>query len=49
MKRLGELRKRGDELLYSMIPASVAARMRSGASTSDMCQVSFTIILHAIT
>jgi len=38
MKRLDDLRKRGDELLYSMIPASVAAKMRSGLSAAELCQ-----------
>ncbi|CAN7994120.1 unnamed protein product, partial [Ixodes hexagonus] len=36
--RLDEWRKRGDDLLYSMIPKSVADSLRQGADPVDTCQ-----------
>ncbi|KAK9885018.1 hypothetical protein WA026_009245 [Henosepilachna vigintioctopunctata] len=35
---LGQWKQRGDELLYSMIPKSVADRLRSGMSALDTCE-----------
>ncbi|XP_070380861.1 soluble guanylate cyclase 88E-like isoform X3 [Dermacentor albipictus] len=37
--RLDAWRQRGDELLYSMIPKSVADRLRRGAHPVDTCEV----------
>jgi guanylate cyclase len=34
-----EWKKRGDKLLYSMIPQSVADGLRSGTDPVDTCQV----------
>lgn len=34
-----EWKKRGDKLLYSMIPQSVADTLRSGTDPVDTCQV----------
>lgn len=34
-------KKRGDDLLYSMIPKPVAEKLRAGNSPLSTCQVSF--------
>ena len=41
MQRLDEEMKRTDELLYQMIPKSVADRLRKGENPVATCQVSF--------
>ncbi len=35
-----EWKQRGDQLLYSMIPQSVADKLRSGVDPVETCQVS---------
>lgn len=39
-----EWKKRGDKLLYSMIPQSVADKLRSGTDPVETCQVKFIFI-----
>lgn len=36
-------KKRGDDLLYSMIPQTVADRLRSGESSVNTCEVNFNL------
>lgn len=36
---LDQWKKRGDDLLYSMIPKAIADRLRSGVSPLDTCEV----------
>lgn len=36
---LDSWKKRGDDLLYSMIPQSVAERLRSGENRMSTCEV----------
>lgn len=37
---LDEWKRKGDELLYSMIPQTVADRLRKGESPMSTCEVS---------
>lgn len=39
MTQIEEWKKRSDELLYSMIPKSVAERLKSGVNAIDTCEV----------
>lgn len=39
MKKLDQEMKRTDELLYQMIPKTVADKLRKGESSVDICQV----------
>ena len=42
-----EWKQRGDQLLYSMIPQSVADKLRSGVDPVETCQVStFSLTCH---
>ena len=36
---LDQWKKRGDDLLYSMIPKAIADRLRTGTSALDTCEV----------
>lgn len=36
---LDQWKKRGDDLLYSMMPKAIADRLRTGASALDTCEV----------
>ncbi|XP_064468808.1 soluble guanylate cyclase 89Db-like [Ornithodoros turicata] len=38
LRRLDEWRKKGDDLLYSMLPKTVADRLRKGAHPVDTCE-----------
>lgn len=38
-KLLDTWKRRGDDLLYSMIPKTVADRLRAGDSSLDTCEV----------
>lgn len=44
----GEWKKRGDDLLYSMIPTAVANSLRTGTDPVDTCQVIFCLIYFKI-
>ena len=39
IKKLDEEKKRGDSLLYAMIPKAVADRLRKGITALETCQV----------
>ena len=39
MKKIDDVVKKTDELLYQMIPKSVAERLRKGESSMDTCEV----------
>ena len=40
-QKLEEWKKRGDQLLYSMIPQSVAENLRKGTDPVETCQVGY--------
>lgn len=42
---LDELKQKGDQLLYSMIPQSVAESLRNGTHPVDTCQVTSVVQL----
>lgn len=45
LQLLDRWKSRGDELLYSMIPRTVADRLRRGQSPLTTCQVSYLLLL----
>lgn len=48
IKKLDEEKKRGDSLLYAMIPKAVADRLRRGITALETCQVQDVTNTHEI-
>ena len=41
LKKLDEIRKNADELLYRMLPKTVADRLRNGEPSIGLCEVKY--------